>query len=200
MTVQRAIPLIALVWCAASCAQKDARKQPASDTGSTKSTLPAVSDVSEPHPLSLLFIGTSLTAGLGLEPDSAYPMQIARKIHSAGLPFEVTNAGVSGETSSGLLERIDWLLRGKPDVIVLESGANDGLRGLPAAAVRANLQQALAHIHAALPKTRVLLVQMEVLPNLGPKYARDFHDVYPDLATANHVTLMPFLLAHVAGQ
>ena len=149
---------------------------------------------------SLLFIGTSLTAGLGLEPDSAYPLQIQRKIDSAGLPFDVTNAGVSGETTSGLLDRLDWLLRGKPDVIVIESGANDGLRGLPVAAVRTNLQQALARIHAALPQTRVALVQMEVLPNLGPQYARDFHAVYPELAAANHVTLLPFLLADVGGR
>ncbi|HEV8496868.1 MAG TPA: GDSL-type esterase/lipase family protein, partial [Gemmatimonadaceae bacterium] len=94
----------------------------------------------------VIFAGTSLTAGLGLEPDSAYPMLIQRKIDSAGLPFDVVNAGVSGETSAGLLDRLDWLLRGKFDVIVVETGANDGLRGLPVASLRANLSKALDRI------------------------------------------------------
>jgi acyl-CoA thioesterase-1 len=147
----------------------------------------------------VLFVGTSLTAGLGLEPDSAYPMLIQRKIDSAGLPFEVTNAGVSGETSSGLLDRLDWLLRGKFDVMVLETGANDGLRGLPPATLRANLERTLDRIKAARPDVRILVVQMEALPNLGAKYAAEFHAVYPTVAKEKGVTLMPFLLAGVAG-
>lgn len=147
----------------------------------------------------VLFVGTSLTAGLGLEPDSAYPMLIQRKIDSAGLPFEVTNAGVSGETSSGLLDRLDWLLRGKFDVVLLETGANDGLRGLPPAALRANVERTLDRIKAARPGARVVLIQMEALPNLGAKYAADFHAVYPTVAKEKGVTLIPFLLAGVAG-
>ena len=148
----------------------------------------------------LLFVGTSLTAGLGLDPDSAYPMMIERKIAAEGLPYDVTNAGVSGETSSGLLDRLDWLLRGDPDVLVLETGANDGLRGIPVATLRANLDTALDRIRAKLPRTRVLLVQMEALPNLGPKYAADFHNTYPAVAKAKGVTLLPFLLQDVAGK
>ena len=147
----------------------------------------------------VLFVGTSLTAGLGLPPDSAFPMLIQRKIDSAGLPFDVVNAGVSGETSAGLLDRLDWLLRGKFDVMVLETGANDGLRGIPPAALRANLEKALDRIKAARPDARVLLVQMEALPNLGAKYAADFHTVYPRVAKEKGVALMPFLLAGVAG-
>jgi acyl-CoA thioesterase-1 len=145
-------------------------------------------------------VGTSLTAGLGLEPDSAYPMLIQRKIDSEGLPFEVVNAGVSGETSSGLLDRLDWLLRGNFRVIVLETGANDGLRGIPAATLRANLETALDRIKAKRPDARVLLVQMEALPNLGPKYAADFHAVFPAVAREKGVTLLPFLLTGVAGK
>lgn len=148
----------------------------------------------------LLFVGTSLTAGLGLDPDSAYPMLIQRKIDSAGLPFEVTNAGVSGETTSGLMSRLDWLLRGKFDVVVLETGANDGLRGIPPASVEANIDTVIHRIRAAKPRTRIVLVQMEALPNLGPRYAADFHALYPAIARRDSVTLLPFLLANVAGK
>ena len=148
----------------------------------------------------VLFAGTSLTAGLGLDPDSAYPMLIQRKVDSAGLGFDVVNAGVSGETSAGFLDRLDWLLRGSFDVLVLETGANDGLRGVPVASLRANLEAALDRIKAKRPDARVVLVQMEALPNLGPKYAADFHAVYPSVAREKGVTLIPFLLANVAGK
>jgi acyl-CoA thioesterase-1 len=148
----------------------------------------------------VLFVGTSLTAGLGLDPDSAYPMMIQRKIDSASLRFDVVNAGVSGETSSGLLDRIDWLTRANFDVLVLETGANDGLRGIAPATVRANIETALDRIKAKRPGSRVVLVQMEALPNLGPKYASDFHAVYPSVAKEKGVPLLPFLLAGVAGR
>jgi len=148
----------------------------------------------------LLFVGTSLTAGLGLDPDSAYPMLIQRKIDSAGLPFAVTNAGVSGETTSGLMSRLDWLLRGNFDVVVLETGANDGLRGIPPASVEANIDTVIHRIRAAKPAARIVLVQMEALPNLGPRYAEAFHAVYPTVARRDSVALLPFLLANVAGK
>jgi acyl-CoA thioesterase I len=147
----------------------------------------------------ILFAGTSLTAGLGLDPDSAYPMLIQRKIDSAGLPFEVVNAGVSGETSSGLLDRLDWLLRGNFSVIVIESGANDGLRGIPVPTLKTNLEATLDRVRSNRPDAHILLVQMEALPNLGPAYASAFHAVYPAVAREKGVTLLPFLLADVAG-
>jgi acyl-CoA thioesterase-1 len=153
-----------------------------------------------PSRRTILFVGTSLTAGLGLEPDSAFPMVIQRKIDMAGFDFDVVNAGVSGETSSGLLDRLDWLLRGQFDIMVLETGANDGLRGIPAATLRSNLETALARIRAKRPDARVVLVQMEALPNLGPKYAAEFHAVYPDAAKKAGVVLLPFLLEGVAGR
>jgi acyl-CoA thioesterase I len=148
----------------------------------------------------VLFVGTSLTAGLGLDPDSAYPMLIQRKIDSAGLHFDVVNAGVSGETSSGLLDRLDWLTRAKFDVLVLETGANDGLRGISPATLHANIDTAIDRLRAKRPNARIVLVQMEALPNLGPKYAADFHAVYPAVAKEKRVPLLPFLLANVAGK
>ena len=147
----------------------------------------------------VLFIGTSLTAGLGLNPDSAYPQLVQEKIESAHLPFDVVNAGVSGETTAGLLRRLDWLLKGSFDVVVVETGANDGLRGTPVATVRENLRTILSRIRAARPQARVLLVQMEAPPNLGPEYTRAFHDLYANVAKETGATLIPFLLQDIAG-
>lgn len=148
----------------------------------------------------IVFAGTSLTAGLGLSPDSAYPMLIQQKIDSAGLPFQVVNAGVSGETSSGLLDRLNWLLRGTFDLFIIETGANDGLRGIPAATLRTNLETALDRIKAKRPDATVLLIQMEALPNLGARYTAEFHAVFPTVAREKGVTLLPFLLDKVAGR
>lgn len=207
----------ALLLAAAACAvygaacSKGSDRQPAADSSAPA---PAASEKSTPRtPVAgltthdadagragLLFVGTSLTAGLGLDPDSAYPMMIQRRVDSAGLPFEVTNAGVSGETSSGLLDRLDWILRGNFSVMVLETGANDGLRGIPTTTLKTNLETALDRIKAKRPDARVVLVQMEALPNLGPKYATDFHNVFPDVAKEKGLTLLPFLLTDVAGQ
>jgi acyl-CoA thioesterase-1 len=147
----------------------------------------------------VLFVGTSLTAGLGLDPDSAYPQLIQQKIDSAGLSYEVVNAGVSGETSAGLLRRLDWLLRGTFDVVVLETGANDGLRGTPVATVRRNIRTILDSVRATRPAARLFLVQMEAPPNLGARYAREFHDLYGEVARETGATLLPFLLDGVAG-
>src|SRR5689334_16661454 len=147
----------------------------------------------------VVFVGTSLTAGLGLNPDSAYPQLIQEKIENAHLPFDVVNAGVSGETTAGLLRRLDWLLKGSFDVVVVETGANDGLRGTPVATVKENLRTILSRIRSARPKARVLLVQMEAPPNMGPEYTRAFHALYAEVAKETGATLIPFLLQGVAG-
>jgi len=162
--------------------------------GSARSA-PAATE--SPH--QVLFIGTSLTAGLGLSPDSAYPQLIQQKVDAAHLPFEVVNAGVSGETTAGLLRRLDWLLRGSYEVIFVETGANDGLRGTPVATVRENLRTILSRIHSTQPNARLLVVQMEAPPNLGPEYTKAFHAMYPELAREQGATLVPFLLNGVAG-
>jgi acyl-CoA thioesterase I len=199
--------LVATAALVLSCSRAADRRSAADSVGqgrdSSKSTAVAPSNDagrSAAGRKRILFAGTSLTAGLGLEPDSAYPMLIQRKIDSAGLPFEVTNAGVSGETSSGLLDRLDWLLRGNFDVLVLETGANDGLRGIPTATLRANLAAILDRVKAAKPAAHIAVIQMEALPNLGPRYASEFHSLYHDVTSAKHVTLLPFLLDSVAGR
>ena len=147
----------------------------------------------------ILFLGTSLTAGLGLDPDSAYPQRIQRKIEAAGLPYEAVNAGVSGETSAGLLRRLDWVLQQPARVIVIETGANDGLRGQSVVATKATIGQIIDRIAHDRPEARVLLVQMEAPTNLGAGYTSAFHAMFPALAREKHVTLLPFLLDGVAG-
>ena len=190
--------LVYALGCAKGSGTSDARGS-AAPARSSESTAQRGRPTSIDTRHTILFAGTSLTAGLGLDPDSAYPMQIQQKFDSAWLPFTVVNAGVSGETSSGLLDRLDWLLRGRFDLLVLETGANDGLRGIAPATVKTNIEAALDRIRAKRPDARVVLVQMEALPNLGPRYAAEFHAVYPAVASAKRVTLIPFLLAGVAG-
>ena len=148
----------------------------------------------------MLFLGTSLTAGLGLEPDSAFPQQLQRKIDAAGLSYQTVNAGVSGETSAGLLRRLDWVLQRPADVIVVETGANDGLRGQPVTGTQATIGQILDRIHREQPKARVLLVQMEAPTNLGASYTSAFRAMFPALARSHGATLLPFLLDGVAGR
>lgn len=147
----------------------------------------------------VLFIGTSLTAGLGLDPADAYPALVQAKADSAGLAVEVVNAGLSGETSAGALRRADWLLREPADVVVIETGANDGLRGLDIDSTRANIEGLVAKVRSRHPSARVVLAQMEAPPNLGEEYTRRFREMYREVAEARGLVLMPFLLDRVAG-
>ena len=156
-------------------------------------------DTTPATPKRLLFVGTSLTAGLGLEPEEAYPALIARRIDSLGLPYRVDNAGYSGETSAGALRRIDWLVREPVDVFVLETGANDGLRGLSVDTMRANIQAIIDRVRAVSPSVRIVLVGMEAPPNLGTRYTSEFRKVFPELAERNGATLLAFLLVGVAA-
>lgn len=148
----------------------------------------------------VLIVGTSLTAGLGLDPEDAYPALLQRRADSAGFAIEIVNAGVSGETSAGARRRIGWLLRQPVDLLVLETGANDGLRGLDIDSTRANLRAIIGEVRRAQPAARILLVQMEAPPNLGARYTSDFHAMYGDVARAEGIELLPFLLQGVAGR
>ena len=147
----------------------------------------------------IVFLGTSLTAGYGLEPEEAYPALLQKKIDSAGFNYRVVNAGVSGETSAGARRRIDWLLREPVSVLVVETGANDGLRGLPPDSLRANIQAILDRAKELRPAARLVLVGMRIPPNYGQVYSRQFEAIYPALARANDAELVPFLLQGVGG-
>jgi acyl-CoA thioesterase I len=157
----------------------------------------------EGHPVAevptIVFLGTSLTAGLGLDPDSAYPALLQRKLDSAGLGYTVVNAGVSGASSAGALRRIDWILRQPPAILVIETGANDALRGQAPDSIRANIQAIIDRTRARAPETRVILAGMEAPPNLGRQYVDRFRAIFPAVARANRVDLIPFLLDGVGG-
>lgn len=147
----------------------------------------------------IVFVGTSLTAGFGVGPELAYPALIQQRIDSAGLPFRVDNAGISGETSAGGLRRIDWSLQQPTAVLVLELGANDALRGLDPELVERNLDAVLKRARDLHPRIDILLLGMEAPPNLGESYTRRFREIYTRLARRHDTALVPFLLAGVAG-
>lgn len=147
----------------------------------------------------ILFFGTSLTAGYGLDPTEAYPALIQNRIDSLKMPYNVINGGLSGETSAGGKGRIDWLLKQPVDIFVLELGANDGLRGLPVAQTIKNLQDIIDRVKAKYPNVKLVMAGMQVPPNMGAKYASDFKNIFPDLAKKNQMALIPFLLDKVGG-
>jgi acyl-CoA thioesterase-1 len=148
----------------------------------------------------IIFFGDSITAGYGLSMEEAFPNLIQNKVDSLGLDYEVINAGLSGEASAGGLDRIDWILKGKPDVFVLELGGNDGLRGLSIDETEANLKAMIDKIKVANPKTKIFLAGMQIPPNLGQEYTKAFRDVFPKVAKDKNVELIPFLLVNVGGE
>lgn len=148
----------------------------------------------------IVFYGNSLTAGYGLSPSQAFPALIQKKIDSLGLPYQVINAGVSGETSSGGKTRIDWILRDPVDIFVLELGANDGLRGTPLSETKKNLQDIINIVKAKYPNSKLVFAGMEIPPNMGQAYTTEFRNIYTDLAAKNNMTLIPFLLQGVGGE
>jgi acyl-CoA thioesterase-1 len=163
---------------------------PVSTTDSAAALLPKVT---------VLFFGTSLTAGYGLDPAIAYPNQVADMAKADGLPITAVNAGLSGETSAGAVRRIDWTLRNPVDVVVLETGGNDALRALNADSLEKNLTALVQKTKAAQPVARVVLAVMEAPPNLGAAYTGRFRQAYVNVAREQGVQLLPFLLEGVAG-
>ncbi len=150
-------------------------------------------------PKRVVLLGTSLTAGLGLDPDEAYPALLQRKADSAGFRISIINAGLSGETSAGALRRAAWVLEQPAAVVVLEVGANDGLRGVDPDSTYANLMALMAIVKRRQPNARALLVQMEAPTNLGRDYTVRFHNAYLRASKDGGVPLLRFLLEGVAG-
>lgn len=147
----------------------------------------------------ILFFGNSLTAGYGLDPEQSFPSLIEDTLATLGLDYKVINAGLSGETTSGGLNRIDWVLQQPVSIFALELGANDMLRGLPLEETKKNLAAILDKVRTKYPSAKLLLFEMLASPNMGPKYEKDFRQIYQDLAKAPDVTFIPFFLEGVAG-
>lgn len=147
----------------------------------------------------ILIFGDSIAAGLGVDPEQAFPAVIQEKVDSVGLNYEVLNGGLSGETSAGGLRRISWVLQRKVDIMILELGGNDGLRGIDLSTTKENLQQIISIAQEKYPDIQVIIAGMQVPPNLGIEYTREFVNLYPDLAEENDLPLIPLILDKVGG-
>jgi acyl-CoA thioesterase-1 len=182
-----------------ACSDRAADSSPAAAPAAPRAgaSVPPPAPAPVPGRPRIVFLGDSLTAGLGLSSDQAYPALLERRLAEAGLEYDVVNAGVSGDTSAGGLRRLDWSLTGDVKVLVLALGANDGLRGLPAKELRANLARIIETSQQRGAK--VVLAGMEAPPNFGAPYTREFREVYQDLARSYPVVFVPFLLEGVAG-
>ena len=155
--------------------------------------------ITRPTKGTIVAVGDSLTAGLGVDENLAYPSLIEKRLAADGHFFKVVNAGISGETSSGTLSRINWVISSlKPDMVILVTGANDGLRGIDSKLLKQNLDQIIAILKEN--HIRIILGGMKMLPNLGPGYVKEFERVYPEMADKHHIPLIPFFLKGVAGE
>ncbi len=147
----------------------------------------------------ILFFGDSLTAGLGLDPNQAFPALIGRRLDSLGYSYRIINAGLSGETTASGRNRLEWVLRQPVDIFVLELGANDGLRGIPLQETRQNLEAMVREVRETYPGVQIVLAGMQLPPNMGPEYTRSFRQIFPELAEKHDLLLIPFLLEGVGG-
>jgi acyl-CoA thioesterase-1 len=187
---------------AATCGQRDrsAGEEAARADPARTNTAPAPAAVERPRAATrprIVFLGDSLTAGLGLPQEQSVPSLIQKRLADEDYEYEVVNAGVSGDTSAGGLSRLDWSLEGDVRVLVIELGANDGLRGLPIAAMKRNLGEIITR--AKQRGITVLLTGMEAPPNYGAAYTSEFRQAFRDLAREHDVAFMPFFLDGVAG-
>ena len=187
-----------LAGCGSNEPHKDDANK-ASTNGADTSQPNAATNTQKDSTRNIVFFGNSLTAGYGVDPTEAFPARIQEKIDSLSLPYKVINGGLSGETTAGGKERIDWLLRQRVDVFVLELGGNDGLRGIPVTETAKNLQVILDRVKAKYPAAKLMLAGMQVPPNMGSKYAVEFRAVYKQIADKNNIALVPFLLEGVGG-
>lgn len=161
---------------------------------------PAAEQAQDARDTVVLFLGDSITAGYGLAREAAYPGLIQQKIDSLGWPIRVVNGGLSGDTSSGGLRRLDWLMRDRVDVLVVALGGNDGLRGIEPGAMRENLEQIIDEARERNEEIQIVLAGMRMPPNLGASYTQRFERVYRELAEQKAVHFIPFLLEGVGGE
>jgi len=189
--------LVALACLGTAGCRGDSKEPSAASREAAAATVPADPDAPPARPRIVAF-GDSLTIGLGLLEQEAYPALLQNKINEAGYQFEVVNAGVSGDTSAGGLRRLDWALEGNVKVLIVAFGGNDGLRGLPVAQMKENLSQIIDK--ARERSIVIILAGMEAPPNFGQEYATGFRQAFRDVALNKRVLFIPFLLNNVAGK
>ncbi len=195
MNLRPLFPALLLLIATGACNSESQKKAPTN----TEATEQIKSDSHTDNKV-ILFFGNSLTAGYGVQPDESFPARIQQRIDSLELPYSVVNAGVSGETTTGGLGRIDWVLKNqKVDIFILELGANDGLRGIPVNETRQNLMAIIDKVRAANPDVEIILAGMLVPPNMGPEYSKAYEVIFPEVAQKKEVDLIPFLLKDVGG-
>lgn len=183
--------LVATTFFTFSCNQKQETEKKVTSTADKKPE--------KQKKKNILFYGNSLTAGYGLDEDESFPSLIQNKIDSLNLNYRVINGGLSGETTASGLSRLDWFLEDRPEVFILELGGNDGLRGIPLAETRKNLNAIISSVSSRFPATKILLAGMQIPPNMGQEYAEEFRKMYAEIATKQEVEMIPFLLEGVAG-
>ena len=184
--------LVVVSFLLVSCGGKSSET-----TNQTNADSTAVSQKSEQK--LILFFGNSLTAGYGIDPEDAFPGLTQAAIDSLGKDYKVINGGLSGETTAGGLSRLDWFLEEEPYLFVLELGGNDGLRGIQLSETKKNLLGIIDKVREKYPNTKIILVGMQIPPNMGQEYTDEFKTIYPAVAKEKNVTLIPFLLDGVAG-
>lgn len=187
--------LYCLLLAMVSCGGPGDKKE---DGGEVQTEVPQIAGTETAERV-ILFFGNSLTAGMGLDPQEAFPAFIQRKLDSLGYDYTVVNAGLSGETTASGRNRLPWVLDQEVSVFILELGANDGLRGIPLEETRTNLQAMIDQVREENPGTAIVLAGMQIPPNMGPDYTREFREIFPVLAENNKTGLIPFLLKDVGG-
>jgi acyl-CoA thioesterase-1 len=185
--------IISLILLFSACTDN---KKPAVDN----QTISANDNAPVTKKKTIVFFGNSLTAGYGLSPEQAFPALVQKKIDSLGLSYQVVNAGVSGETSSGGNTRIDWILQQPVDIFVLELGANDGLRGILLSETKKNLQEIIDKVKTKYPNAKLIFAGMQIPPSMGQTYTTEFKNIFTELAEKNAMILIPFLLEGVGGE
>jgi len=190
--------LYLFISCISFCSCKDEQSKPIQQQSNDKVEVEKVEQKVTDKKV-ILFYGDSLTAGYGLDENESFPSILEDRIDSLKLDYSVVNAGLSGETTSGGLKRIDWVMKQKVDIFFLELGANDMLRGLPVDQTRKNLSEIISIVKAKNPNVIIALCEMMAPPNMGDTYVKEFRNIYKDLSSEADVEFIPFFLDGVAG-